>query len=113
VSSRHRSLIAVAGAAIVVASCAAQQEADQPVERFVVDWSRAPPEPPLPVNYPPAAFIVRWTAADGALVDPKIAAERHCQAWDGHAELVAEHAAGDELAAEFVCKDVPPRFWQY
>jgi hypothetical protein len=111
--SRPSSLIAVAGAAIFLVGCAAQQPADPPIERFVLDWSRAPPEPPLRVNYPPGAFVVRWTAADGPVVDPKIAAERHCQAWDGHAELVAERASGDEFTAEFVCKDVPRRFWEY
>jgi hypothetical protein len=68
---------------------------------------RVPSEPPLPANYPPGAFVVRWARTDRPIVDPKIAAERHCRAWDGHAELVAERASADEFTAEFVCKDVP------
>ena len=109
--SRPKLLIAVAGAAIAV-GCAPQQRAGQPVERYTVEWSRTRPEPPLPADYPPVAFVVRWNKADGPPFDPKGVADEQCLAWDGHAELVAEHNAGDEVTAEFVCKGVPKRYWQ-
>jgi hypothetical protein len=103
-------LTAFVAATILLVGCTRQ--AGPPGELFVLDWSRAPPEPPLPVNYPPDAFVVRWTAAD-PVIDPEVAAERHCQAWDGHAELVAKYASRNEFAAEFVCKDVPKRWWEF
>ncbi|MDB5408716.1 MAG: hypothetical protein JWL84_3628 [Rhodospirillales bacterium] len=103
-------IIAFVATTMLLAACT--QPPEPPAEQFVLDWSRAPPEPPLPVNYPPDAFAVRWSAAD-PVIDPKIAAERHCQAWDGHAELVAEYASGNEFAAEFVCKGVPKHWWTF
>lgn len=106
-----RPIIPFALAAILLAGCALQPP-NKPAEEFVQDWSRAPPEPPLPVNYPPGTFVVRWSAAYPD-IDPNDVAERHCQAWDGHAELVAEHATRDEFTAEFVCKEIPKRWWEF
>jgi hypothetical protein len=101
--------VCVAGTILLV-GCT--RPAEPPAEQFVLDWNHAPAEPPLPVNYPPDAFVVRWTGAD-PVIDPKVAADRHCQAWDGHAELVAVYASGNESAAEFVCKGLPKRWWEF
>jgi hypothetical protein len=101
--------IAVVLAPLLVLGCTPPSPSKPPAEQFVLDWAHLPPVPLVPVNDPPDAFIVRWSEAAPPPVDPKVAAERHCQAWDGHAELVAEHADGGEFTAEFVCKDVPKR----
>jgi hypothetical protein len=91
-------------AALFLMTCEQRQYAvDVPPEAIELSWARSS-EPPLVTNTPPDLITIRWTPPTNSADDVKYVAERHCLAWDMHAEPVQEEQEGEVRVTKFVCK---------
>ena len=92
--------------ALLLTECSRRPNAaaDELPATVVLRWDRSSPEPPLLVNQAPDVVTIGWVQSNGDIPDVKFHAEKHCQAWNRHAELVRKYANGDQHFAEFACK---------
>lgn len=95
----------LAAAPLLLAGCAPPPYAvSDPPQAIVLRWNGQPPGPPLQANTAPDSITIRWDPSRTTAADVKYIAERHCLAWDEHAELVREEADGHARLSTFVCK---------
>jgi hypothetical protein len=100
-----RARLAVLVPALVLAACEEQRYAiDDPPSAIVIRWERAPAEPLPLTDSPPDSITIEWDPSRNSESDVKYVAERHCLAWDEHAEPVHDETRGTIHETEFVCK---------
>jgi hypothetical protein len=91
--------------ALLLAACEERRYAvDEPPTAIVIRWDRAPAEPLPFTNSPPDSITINWDPSRNTESDVKYIAERHCLAWDEHAEAVRDETKGTAHATQFVCK---------
>jgi hypothetical protein len=98
---------AVALGVLMLLLVGCQERQAPPPAMVVLRWNGAAPDPLSPQNDPPDRILVRWTPAAHVGVDEL--ADRHCLAWDRHAEPVREEASGEARVVEFVCRPLLQR----
>jgi hypothetical protein len=93
--------------ALILAACDEGRYAvEEPPTAVDIRWNSDPAEPlPVPrANNPPDLITIEWDPSRNTESDVKYIAERHCLAWDEHAQPVRDETRGALRATEFVCK---------
>ena len=99
---RHLALLTPA---LLLAACEDRAYAvDTPPAAIVIRWDRAPAEPLPLTNNPPDSITISWDPSQNSESDVKYIAERHCLAWDEHAEPARDEVKGTIHETEFICK---------
>lgn len=95
----------LAAASILLAGCAPPAYVvSDPPDTIVQHWNPAPPGQQIAAAGPPDSITIRWDPARDTASDMAYIAERHCLAWDEHAEQVKIEADGHRRISTFVCK---------